>query len=219
MRTTLISLLFTFAFINFSVNIGFAKESVKKKASATETSKKDEKKEKESNERKIVMIEMKTNKGTMKIALDEDKAPISVNNFLAYAKEGFYNGTIFHRVISGFMIQGGGFEKTKTELKKKDTKKSIENEAKNGLKNKRGTIAMARTSDPHSATSQFYINHKDNPNLDYPSFDGWGYAVFGEVIEGQEVIDAIAGVKTGSFAGYNDVPEEEVKIESVKVLK
>ncbi len=159
---------------------------------------------------------MKTSKGDMEITLDADKAPKTVENFLRYVDEGFYDGTIFHRVISGFMIQGGGYT---ADMKKKPTHEPVVNEAKNGLKNKRGTIAMARTSDPHSATSQFFINHKDNPNLDYPSFDGWGYAVFGRVTRGLDVLDAIAGVPTTVKNGMRDVPAETVLIESVKRIE
>ena len=161
------------------------------------------------------VVEMKTSLGTMEIELDQEKAPKTVENFLNYTKKGFYNETIFHRVISGFMIQGGGFT---AGLKQKDTDKSVENEAKNGLKNKRGTIAMARTQAPHSATAQFFINHKDNDNLDYPSFDGWGYAVFGKVVKGDDVIDKIAAVKTTTKGQYQNVPVEDVKIEYVKVI-
>jgi peptidyl-prolyl cis-trans isomerase A (cyclophilin A) len=159
-----------------------------------------------------VKVLMKTSKGDMEIALDANKAPKTVENFLRYVDEGFYDGTLFHRVIEGFMIQGGGYT---ADMVKKPTHPPVENEAKNGLKNERGTIAMARTSDPHSATSQFFINHKDNPNLDYPSFDGWGYAVFGRVTRGMEVLDAIASVPTGVKNGMRDVPVETVVIESV----
>ncbi|MCB0391985.1 MAG: peptidyl-prolyl cis-trans isomerase [Bdellovibrionales bacterium] len=160
------------------------------------------------------IVEMKTSLGTMEIELDAEKAPETVKNFLEYTKKDFYNGTIFHRVISGFMIQGGGF---KEGMAQKETMKPIKNEAKNGLKNKRGTIAMARTSDPHSATAQFFINHKDNDNLDYPSFDGWGYAVFGKLTKGEDVLDKIASVKTTTTAGHQNVPVETVKIISLTV--
>lgn len=159
-----------------------------------------------------INVNLVTNKGPVKLALDADKAPQTVSNFLRYVDEGFYDGTVFHRVIPDFMVQGGGMD---AELNKKPTHDGIANEAKNGLKNRRGTIAMARTNDPHSATAQFFINHKDNDNLDYPSFDGWGYAVFGKVIEGMDVIDAIAGVQTGMRSGRQDVPLETVTIESV----
>ncbi len=159
-----------------------------------------------------VEVLMKTSKGDITLALDPDKAPKTVENFLRYVDEGFYNGTVFHRVISGFMIQGGGLT---PDLQKKPTHAPVVNEAKNGLRNVRGSIAMARTRDPHSATAQFFINHRDNPNLDYRSFDGWGYAVFGKVVEGMDVVDAIAAVKTTHKNGRGDVPVEPVIIESV----
>ncbi len=133
--------------------------------------------------------------GRIIIEFDEKKAPVTTRNFLQYVDEGFYDGTIFHRVIPTFMIQGGGFTGP-TEQKAKGLRKPIQNEARNGLKNVRGTIAMARTGEPHSATSQFFINVKDNPNLDYPSSDGWGYCVFGKVVEGMEVVDRIKDVET-----------------------
>ncbi len=157
-------------------------------------------------------VKMVTSKGEIVIALNAEKAPKTVENFLAYVDAGFYDGTIFHRVIKDFMIQGGGMN---ADMDKKATRKPVENEAKNGLKNHRGTIAMARTNDPHSATAQFFINHKDNDNLDYPSFDGWGYAVFGEVTSGMDVVDAIAEVPTGFRGGRRDVPKQTVVIESV----
>ncbi|MFA9949853.1 peptidylprolyl isomerase [Dentiradicibacter hellwigii] len=160
-------------------------------------------------------VEMQTTLGKITLELDAAKAPKSVENFLQYARSGQYDGTIFHRVIDGFMIQGGGFTK---EMNEKPTKAPIANEAKNGLKNLRGSIAMARRADPHSATAQFFINHRDNPNLDYPAHDGWGYAVFGKVTEGMDVVDKIAKVKTGNRGMYQNVPVEPVIIESVKVL-
>ena len=161
-------------------------------------------------------VEIKTSMGTLIVELNAAKAPKSVENFLAYTKDGFYDATIFHRVIPGFMIQGGGFTANMTE--KANKRPSIENEAKNGLKNDRGTIAMARTSAPHSASSQFFINHNDNGNLDYPSFDGWGYAVFGKVIDGLPVLDKIAQVTTGNAGGHQNVPKTPVVIESVRLL-
>lgn len=169
------------------------------------------------------MITLHTNFGDIKIALDFDKAPITAKNFQDYAEEGFYNGTIFHRVIDGFMIQGGGMTVGMTE---KPTKPPIKNEANNRLSNKRGTIAMARTSDPHSASSQFFINVADNTFLDYRSKEmfgrevvqEWGYAVFGEVVEGMDVVDKIKGVKTGNKGFHQDVPVEDVVIESVTVV-
>ena len=162
-----------------------------------------------------VKVLMKTSMGEITLELDSDKAPKTVANFLGYVDEGFYDGTVFHRVISGFMIQGGGLGQ---DMEKKPTRDPVENEAKNGLKNVRGSIAMARTNDPHSATAQFFINHKDNVNLDYPSRDGWGYAVFGKVSDGMEVVDAIAAVPTGTQSGRRDVPTETVLIESVSRL-
>jgi peptidyl-prolyl cis-trans isomerase A (cyclophilin A) len=174
---------------------------------------------------------MKTTQGDITIELNEEKAPETVKNFLAYVNEGFFDKTVFHRVIDGFMIQGGGFAlKEDGSIEQKETKAPIQNEAKNGLKNKKGTIAMARTGDPHSATAQFFINHKDNDNLDYPSFDGWGYAVFGEVVGGLDVIEKIAKAPTGTKtlkaraggalreAPMEDVPNETIVIESVKVV-
>jgi cyclophilin family peptidyl-prolyl cis-trans isomerase len=159
-------------------------------------------------------VEMQTSMGAIVIELDAEKAPLTVKNFLQYANDGFYNGTIFHRVIDGFMIQGGGFTK---DMGEKPTGAQIPNEAKNGLKNQRGTIAMARRAEPHSATAQFFINHKDNDALDYPSRDGWGYAVFGKVTQGLDVVDKIAKVRTGNRGMFQDVPVEPVVIQSVKV--
>ncbi len=164
------------------------------------------------------MIVLKTNHGDISIELDFDKAPKSSENFLAYARDGFYNGTIFHRVIDGFMIQGGGFE---PGMNQKPTGTPIENEADNGLRNDCYTLAMARTMDPHSATAQFFINVKDNDFLNHssPTPQGWGYAVFGKVVSGTEVVDAIKAVATGSAAGHQDVPVEDVLIESVEVTE
>lgn len=156
-------------------------------------------------------VKMETSKGTMTIELYQDKAPISVENFLAYVEEGYYDGLIFHRVIPNFMIQGGGFE---PGLQQKETKDQIKNEAHNGLKNERGTLAMARTMVVDSATSQFFINSKDNAFLDYrdDSAQGYGYCVFGKVIEGEDVINIISAVKTGQVGPYGDVPVEDVVI-------
>jgi len=157
---------------------------------------------------------METSQGTIKIELDDDKAPITVKNFLAYVDEGFYDGTIFHRVISNFMIQGGGFL---PGMQQKSTKPTIKNESTNGLSNKRGTLAMARTSVADSATAQFFINVTDNDALDRSrSRDGVGYCVFGKVVEGMDVVDKIKGVKTGSRGGHGDVPAQDVVINSVK---
>ena len=161
------------------------------------------------------MPTIKTNHGDIKIELFDEEAPISASNFLAYAKEGFYGGTIFHRVIDGFMIQGGGFT---ADMGRKDTKAAIANESANGLKNDKYTLAMARTSVPDSATSQFFINTADNDFLNRASSqDGVGYAVFGKVVEGTEVVDKIGKVATGIQAGMQDVPNEVVLIESVEL--
>jgi len=162
-------------------------------------------------------VKMQTTLGQMTIELNADAAPKTVKNFLEYVNDGFYDGTIFHRVIAGFMIQGGGMTK---QMKEKPGNEPIVNEAANGLKNLRGTLAMARTSDPDSATSQFFINHKDNDFLDYkgPQRDRIGYAVFGRITEGLDVLDKIAAVKTQSVGYYDDVPVEPVEILSVKVV-
>ena len=141
-------------------------------------------------------VRLSTSSGNIVLELDEEKSPATVENFLAYVDDGFYNGTVFHRVIDGFMIQGGGFAEEGSSLVEKKTGPGIKNEGKNGLKNLRGTIAMARTGDPDSATAQFFINVNDNQGLDYPSPDGHGYAVFGKVVEGMDVVDAIKGVST-----------------------
>ncbi|MES2104692.1 MAG: peptidylprolyl isomerase [Pseudomonadota bacterium] len=158
---------------------------------------------------------LSTNHGNIKIELDAEKAPKTVENFLAYVESGHYNGTIFHRVIDGFMIQGGGFE---PGMKQKPTNATIENEAKNGLKNTRYSIAMARTGDPHSASAQFFINTQNNSFLDYPGQDGWGYCVFGTVTEGTDVVDKIKAVKTTRTGMFQDVPVENVVIEKVEVV-
>lgn len=163
------------------------------------------------------MIKLQTNLGTITLKLDAEKAPVTVKNFLQYVQDGHYDNTIFHRVINGFMIQGGGFA---PGMKQKDTREQIENEAANGLKNKRGTIAMARTNDPHSATAQFFINVSDNDFLDFkaPSGSGWGYCVFGEVVEGMDVVDKIKSVKTGNKGFHQDVPVEDVIIEKAEAI-
>lgn len=163
------------------------------------------------------MIKLTTNFGVISIELDHDKAPKTAANFEQYVKEGFYDGTIFHRVIDNFMIQGGGFDQN---MQQKPTHEPIENEAKNGLKNDRYTIAMARTMQPHSASSQFFINVKDNDFLNHtaPDMHGWGYAVFGKVVEGQDVVDKIKTVKTGNRAGHQDVPVENVIIEKAEIV-
>ncbi|HEY5993022.1 MAG TPA: peptidylprolyl isomerase [Gallionellaceae bacterium] len=164
------------------------------------------------------MVKLHTNKGDIIIELDADKAPETVKNFLEYVNSGFYDGTIFHRVINNFMIQGGGFE---PGMKQKPTRAPIRNEAANGLSNDNYTIAMARTSEPQSATAQFFINVKDNGFLNYtaPTSQGYGYCVFGKVVEGKEVVDAIKKVKTGRSSGFQDVPEEDVVIIKAEVVK
>jgi len=159
---------------------------------------------------------METSKGNVKLELFEKEAPVSVKNFLAYVASGFYGGTVFHRVINGFMIQGGGFT---TDFREKPTNAPIRNEAANGLKNQRGTIAMARTNAPDSATSQFFINVVNNDMLNRPNPDGFGYAVFGKVVEGMDVVDRIKALKTGFYHGMGDVPVEPVVIKSIKLLK
>ncbi len=157
------------------------------------------------------MITLHTNFGDIKIQLNDEKAPITAENFRQYCRDGFYDNTLFHRVIDGFMIQGGGME---SGLKEKATKAPIKNEANNGLSNKVGTLAMARTMDPHSASSQFFINVNDNTFLDFrsESRDGWGYCVFAEVIEGMDVVNKIKGVSTGAYGMHQDVPLDEVVI-------
>ena len=164
------------------------------------------------------MIRFTTNKGVFDLELNEAAAPKTCENFLQYVRSGFYNGTLFHRVIKGFMIQGGGMT---ASLREKTTRAPIKNEADNGLRNRKYTIAMARTSDPHSATAQFFINVKDNSFLDHRSKDpqGWGYAVFGKVIRGQDVVDQIAAVKTGSRGYYEDVPMQPVIIKRATIVE
>lgn len=164
------------------------------------------------------MALLKTNQGEIKIELNTEKAPLSVANFIEYAKAGHYDGTIFHRVIAGFMIQGGGFT---PEMEQKPTNTPVQNEANNGLSNETFSLAMARTSAPHSATSQFFINVSDNSRLDFTSESGsgWGYAVFGKVVEGQDVVKAIEAVETGQSGPYGDVPKESVLIESVTIVE
>ena len=164
------------------------------------------------------MVIIRTTFGDIKIELDAEKAPVTVANFLEYARAGFYNGTIFHRVINNFMIQGGGFD---TNMEQKAVGKAIDNEADNGLKNDFGTIAMARTMEPHSATAQFFINVKDNDFLNHSgkNMQGWGYTVFGKMVEGEEVLEKIRNVPTGSSGGHQDVPNDPVIIESVEVVE
>jgi peptidyl-prolyl cis-trans isomerase B (cyclophilin B) len=162
------------------------------------------------------MIKFHTNYGMISIELDHKQAPETVANFLQYARDGFYNGTLFHRVIPNFMIQGGGLE---PGMVNKPTRAPIKNEAANGLKNTVGTLSMARTSDPHSATAQFFINVNDNDFLDYPGRDGWGYAVFGRVVDGMDVVNQIVNVATTSKRGHQDVPVEDVLIENTEVIE
>lgn len=165
---------------------------------------------------KPTMVKLHTNKGIITLQLDAEKAPNTVKNFLEYVNSGFYTNTIFHRVMDNFMIQGGGFEPGMTQKK---TNAPIKNEAANGLKNDSYTVAMARTGDPDSATAQFFINVKNNDFLNYPGQDGWGYCVFGKVVEGKEVVDAIRQVKTGNRSGFQNVPLEDVIITSAEVVK
>ena len=162
------------------------------------------------------MISLHTNYGEIKLNLFADKAPATVENFISYVKDGFFDNTIFHRVINGFMIQGGGFT---ADMEQKETKATIKNEANNKVPNKKGTIAMARTNDPHSATCQFFINIADNDFLNFSSetASGWGYCVFGEVVEGMDVVDEIKKVATGRNAGHSDVPVKPVVIEKAEL--
>lgn len=163
-------------------------------------------------------VKLSTNHGDIVLQLDAEKAPQTTENFVQYVRDGHYDGTVFHRVIKGFMIQGGGFE---AGMSQKKTRPSIQNEADNGLKNKKYSIAMARTMDPHSASAQFFINASDNDFLNHSgkTTQGWGYAVFGEVIEGREVVDAIEKVATGSSAGHQDVPKDDVIIEKAEIIE
>ena len=165
----------------------------------------------------MTRVLMKTLFGDITLELDGEKAPATVTNFIEYAQSGYYDGTIFHRVINNFMIQGGGFD---TEMQQKPTNAPIQNEANNGLKNNRGSVAMARTMDPHSATAQFFINVSDNDFLNFSgeNMQGWGYAVFGKVVEGEDVLDKIRVVPTGSQAGHQDVPTDPIVIESVTII-
>ncbi|RAS39077.1 peptidylprolyl isomerase [Paraburkholderia bryophila] len=163
------------------------------------------------------MVELHTNHGVIKLELDAEKAPKSVENFLNYVKAGHYDNTVFHRVIDGFMIQGGGFE---PGMKQKPTAEAIDNEANNGLKNVNGSVAMARTNDPHSATAQFFINVNDNDFLNHssPTPQGWGYAVFGKVVDGLDIVEKIKKVKTGSKGFHQDVPVDDVVIEKAVIV-
>lgn len=165
-----------------------------------------------------MLVRFTTNHGTFEVTLDPERAPITVENFVQYVRDGFYNGTVFHRVIANFMIQGGGMD---AELKQKPTRASIQNESGNGLSNVKGSIAMARTSAPHSASAQFFINVTDNTFLDKesPRGDGWGYCVFGAVTNGMDVVEAIKAIPTGNRSGYQDVPTRDVVIEEAVVVE
>lgn len=168
-------------------------------------------------ERRNPLVKLITNQGEIEIELDAEKAPITVENFLGYVKDGFYDGTIFHRVIDGFMVQGGGFDQ---DMNQKTAKDPIQNEADNGLKNDAYTLAMARTQEPHSASAQFFINVADNDFLNHSAktMEGWGYAVFGKVVKGQEVVDKIKSVATGKKGWFDDVPKETMIIEKAEVI-
>ena len=163
------------------------------------------------------IVDLETSQGTIRLELDDEKAPLTVKNFLTNVENGHYDGTVFHRVIKGFMVQGGGFE---PGMQQKPTGNTIQNEASNGLKNNRYTVAMARTSAPHSATAQFFINGADNEFLNFTSEtpSGWGYAVFGKVVKGTEIVDAIEQVRTGTRAGHGDVPLDDVTITRATVV-
>jgi peptidyl-prolyl cis-trans isomerase B (cyclophilin B) len=164
-----------------------------------------------------ILVILHTSMGDIKLELNKEKAPVTVENFVNYVNDGHYNGTIFHRVINGFMVQGGGFD---ADMQQKPTKSTIKNEANNGLKNDVGTVAMARTPDPHSASAQFFINIKDNDFLNFSAetSQGWGYAVFGKVVDGMDVVDQIKDVKTGRSNGHQDVPVEPILIETAEVV-
>ena len=165
----------------------------------------------------VIAVVISTSLGDINLELDKEKAPGTVENFINLVESGYYDETIFHRVINGFMVQGGGLSE---DMRTKPSgTQPIQNEANNGLANDRGTIAMARTGDPHSATSQFFINHADNGYLNYPGNDGWGYAVFGKVTDGMDVVDAIAVVDTGNFQQYANVPVEPIMIQSISVME
>ena len=165
----------------------------------------------------VIAVVISTSLGDISLELDKEKAPGTVENFINLVESGYYDETIFHRVIDGFMVQGGGLSE---DMRTKPSgTQPIQNEANNGLANDRGTIAMARTGDPHSATSQFFINHADNGFLNYPGNDGWGYAVFGKVTDGMDVVDAIAAVDTGNFQQYADVPVEPIMIQSISIME
>ena len=204
------------AFVSFFVLLGGC--NAQEAAVKAETNKDTNSKNIKSTGEKMSVIKLETNKGTITLELDAEKAPATVANFVDYVEKGFYDGLIFHRVIPNFMIQGGGMN---PDMSEKPNGSPIKNEANNGLKNDRGTIAMARTGDPHSATSQFFINLKDNDFLNFTSESpaGWGYAVFGKVTDGMDVVDEIAKVKTGNHGPHGDVPLEPVIIKKATVVK
>ncbi|MHC4069627.1 MAG: peptidylprolyl isomerase [Planctomycetota bacterium] len=204
----LIAVLAVFALTGVSFIAGCSEEEVTQDKQINE--------ETEKMEAKSTRVKMETSMGDIVIELNDEAAPVTVKNFLDYVEKGFYDGTIFHRVIANFMIQGGGFG---ADMQRKATDEPIINEASNGLKNDRGTIAMARTSHPDSASSQFFINHRANPNLNYTGENNPGYAVFGKVVEGIEVVDKIAAVETTTKGPYRDVPAEPVLIKSVKIVQ
>ena len=205
MRTLSLSTLFIIFFLNTMTSFANQDEANQQTSNTTNL------------EQDTYMVTIKTNHGDITLELDAKNAPVTVQNFLSYVESGHYNGTIFHRVISNFMIQGGGFE---PGMNQKDVNAPIPNEANNGLKNDEYTVAMARTGDPHSATAQFFINVKDNDFLNFSSetSQGWGYAVFGKVTEGTDVVDKIRDVETGQKGPFGDVPNEDVIIESVSVV-
>ena len=211
MKKSLAHLLFVFIVVSIVPLTGCDK--TKEPTITTKTEKPEMQNKTKNTESKLVKLE--TTYGDILIELNEKAAPVTVKNFISYVEEGFYNGTIFHRVISGFMVQGGGFT---PDMSKKSTHPAIINEANNGLKNNRGTVAMARTNNPNSATSQFFINHKDNDSLNYPGPYKPGYAVFGKVIEGMDVVDKIAAVKTTRKGPSSDVPVETIEIKSAVLI-
>jgi cyclophilin family peptidyl-prolyl cis-trans isomerase len=204
----LIAVLAAFTLTGVSFIAGCSEEEVTQDKQINEETKK--------MEAKSTRVKMETSMGDIVIELNDEAAPVTVKNFLDYVEKGFYDGMIFHRVIANFMIQGGGFG---ADMQRKATEEPIINEASNGLKNDRGTIAMARTSHPDSASSQFFINHRANPNLNYTGENNPGYAVFGKVVEGIEVVDKIAAVETTTKGPYRDVPAEPVLIKSVKIVQ
>ena len=208
---------FLIAFVSFFILLSGCNAQEPAKVEDTAAAKQTPKTETKTGE-KMSVVKIETSKGTITVELDAEKAPLSAANFVAYVEDGFYDGVIFHRVIPNFMIQTGGMTSGMSE---KPTKEQIKNEANNGLKNDRGTLAMARTQVPHSASSQFFINLKDNDFLNFTSESpaGWGYAVFGKVTEGMDIVDEIAKVKTGNHGGHGDVPLEDITIIKATVVK